>query len=226
MAVGDPPYDAADVESGLERDLLYAWWEATATAEPGVPGPAARRMGRTPDWVQRCLNALSNSRFWAGMAESAMIGDLKQVSDYIEKPGVRQAVQARVAAAIEEDTVVMVGHSLGSVVAYEALCANPDWPVRTLVTLGSPLGIRNLIFDRLVPAPVEGRGAWPGSVRRWVNIADRGDVVALVKDLGPLFGPEVECPLVHNGVTAHAIGRYLNVEETGHAIASGLSASV
>ena len=56
----------------------------------------------------------------------------------------------------------MVGHSLGSVVAYEALCAHPEWPVRALVTLGSPLGIRNLIFDRLVPAPAagdSGRGA-------------------------------------------------------------------
>jgi len=29
-------------------------------------------------------------------------------------------------------------------------------PVRALVTLGSPLGIRNLIFDRLVPPPTAG----------------------------------------------------------------------
>ena len=96
--------------------------------------------------------------------------------------------------SIGDDTRVMVGHSLGSVVAYEALCAHPQWPVRALVTLGSPLGIRNLIFDRLVPAPrlrptagrVRGRGR--GRVRSWVNVADEGDVVALVKDLRPLFG--------------------------------------
>ena len=99
-------------------------------------------------------------------------------------------------AAVDEDTWVVVGHSLGSVVAYEALCAHPEWPVRALVTLGSPLGIRNLIFERLVPAPVIGKtgklaGAWPGRAQAWTNVADAADVVALTKDLRPLFGPDV-----------------------------------
>lgn len=52
---------------------------------------------------------------------------------------------------VDADTRVVVGHSLGLVVAYEALCAHPQWPVQALVTLGSPLGRRNLIFDKLVP---------------------------------------------------------------------------
>jgi pimeloyl-ACP methyl ester carboxylesterase len=122
----------------------------------------------------------------------------------------------------------MVGHSLGSVVAYEALCAHPEWPVRALVTLGSPLGIRNLIFDRLVPAPAEGpggpRGGWPGAVRSWVNVADAGDVVALVKDLRPLFGEQLACYLVCNGSHAHDVRPYLTAAETGAAIAAGLAA--
>ena len=122
-----------------------------------------------------------------------MLFDLQQVRRYMTDPQVRRAAQDRVAAEVGEDTRVVVGHSLGSVVAYEALCAHPEWPVRALVTLGSPLGIRNLIFDRLVPAPAAAgpggvRGAWPGGVRSWVNVADAGDVVALVKDLRPLFG--------------------------------------
>jgi hypothetical protein len=115
------------------------------------------------------------------------------------------------------------------VVAYEALCAHPEWPVRALVTLGSPLGIRNLIFDRLVPAPaarVSGgvQGAWPGGVRSWVNVADAGDVVALLKDLRPLFGERVACYLVHNGSHAHDVRPYLTAAETGAAIAAGLAA--
>ena len=64
---------------------------------------------------------------------------------------------------------MLVGHSLGSVVAYEALCANPEWPVRMLVTLGSPLGIPNLIFDRLEPAPLpdgHGRAGSAGPLAR------------------------------------------------------------
>ena len=90
------------------------------------------------------------------------------------------------------------------------------------MTLGSPLGIRNLIFNLLEPAPQTGIGAWPGSVQRWINIADGGDVVALVKDLRPSFGVNVENHLIYNGATAHDILPYLTAKETGGAIATGL----
>jgi hypothetical protein len=84
------------------------------------------------------------------------------------------------------------------------------------------LGIKNLIFDRLRPAPVDGQGAWPGGVRRWVNVADSGDVVALVKDLSPQFGLRVGNVLIHNGVTAHDVRPYLTARETGRVIAAAL----
>ena len=181
-----------------------------------------------PGSVQAALRALSGSAFFAGLAERAMLFDLQQVRRYMTDPVMRRAVQDRVAAAVDEDTRVVVGHSLGSVVAYEALCAHPEWPVRALVTLGSPLGIRNLIFDRLVPAPAAGEsgkpaGAWPGGVQAWMNVADAGDVVALVKDLRPLFGAEVACYLVDNGSHAHDVRPYLTAAETGAAIAAGLA---
>ena len=122
-----------------------------------------------------------------------MLSDLRQVRLYLADPEVRRAARERVAAVVDDATRVLVGHSLGTVVAYEALCAHPEWPVRTLVTLGAPLGIRNLIFDRLQPPPEpsgEGlRGRWPGGVTSWVNVADAGDAVALVKDLRPAVRP-------------------------------------
>ena len=57
----------------------------------------------------------------------------------------------------------------------------------------------------------------------WTNVADAGDVVALVKDLRPLFGPKVACYLVDNGSHAHAVQPYLTAAETGAAIAVGLA---
>jgi pimeloyl-ACP methyl ester carboxylesterase len=223
MAVGLPPYDAGDVTNRLEQDLLAAWWRGAAEAEPGrVLSPDAQTMGRTPQLAQRALDALSRSKFFAGVAERALIADLKQVSAYFRDAAVRRAVAERVEGVVGDDTRVMIGHSLGSVVAYECLCAHPEWPVTTLVTLGSPLGIRNLIFDLLRPPPGDGLGAWPGGVPRWVNVADGGDVVALVKDLSPRFGTRVENVLIYNGATAHDIRPYLTARETGHAIASGL----
>ena len=197
-------------------------WREAAAVEEEVTGPEARTKVSTPHIVQRALNALSGSRFFAWIAEHAFIFDLKQVRSYLHDQAIRQAVRERVEQAVAPETRVMVGHSLGSVVAYEVLCAHPEWPVRTLVTLGSPLGIRNLIFDLLEPAPQNEIGAWPGSVQRWINIVDGGDIVALVKDLRPHFGEKVENHLISNGATAHAIEPYLTARETGDAIATGL----
>jgi hypothetical protein len=138
--VGEPPYGARDVQEGFEQEILDAWWRGAAEAEETVPGPGAKTKVRTPDSVQRALNALSRSAFFAGLAERALIGSIKQVHRYFTEPGLRAQVLERVAAEIGPDTRVLIGHSLGSVVAYESLCAHPYWPVRTLVTLGSPLG--------------------------------------------------------------------------------------
>jgi pimeloyl-ACP methyl ester carboxylesterase len=128
----------------------------------------------------------------------------------------------RVIQALGDDTSVLIGHSLGSVVAYEALCALSHNPVQTLITIGSPLGIRNLIFEQLQPAPMSGIGQWPTGVTRWVNIADQGDIVALVKQLASRFGPGVFDRLVDNGAQAHDAGRYLCSKELGDAVATGI----
>jgi pimeloyl-ACP methyl ester carboxylesterase len=227
LAVGDPWLTATDATE-FDQELLTAWWQGAAESDPRVVHPDARTLARTPGGVQAGLRALSGSAFFAGLADRVMLFDLQQVRRYMTDLQVRRAALDRVAAGIGADTRVLVGHSLGSVVAYEALCAHPDWPVRALVTLGSPLGIRNLIFDRLVPVPAaEGsgrvRGGWPHGVRSWVNVADAGDVVALVKDLRPLFGDQVACYLVHNGSHAHDVRPYLTAGETGAAIAAGLA---
>ena len=218
----DAPYEATDVEAGFEQELLEMWWCEAAQIEPQVPGPTFEGKARTPDIIQRALNALSNSTFFSGLAQRSMIGDLNQVRSYLEDENIRAQVQRRVAEVVQPDTRVIIGHSLGSVVAYEALCAHPDWPVRTLVTLGAPLGIRNLIFDRLRPAPMADVGVWPEGIKEWFNIADGGDVVALVKELKSRFGPRVQDALIYNGATAHNIVPYLTAKETGHAIATGL----
>src|SRR5712691_6634309 len=157
-SVGDPPYRAVDLTEGLETQLLGALWRETAAVDRSVPGPDAKTKLRTPDLVQRALNALGNSRFWAGIAEKALIFDLKQVRTYLHNEEVRHEVCGRVARVVTPDTRVLIGHSLGSVVAYECLCAHPEWDVRTFVTLGSPLGIGELIFEQLHPTPQQGIG--------------------------------------------------------------------
>ena len=121
LAVGDPHYRASDVEPGLETELLLEWWEAAAAVEPQVVAPGADTLARTPGSVQAALRALSHSKFFGGLALRTLIFDLKQVRRYLTDPGLRAAARARVTTLIGPDTRVVVGHSLGSVVAYEAL---------------------------------------------------------------------------------------------------------
>jgi len=214
----EPLFDASDIREEWERDLLLMWWSEAAQVERTVRSLGAQTKVRTPQVVQRALHALSRSSFFSGLSERALIYDLKQVYRYFHDAKIRQTAIDRVDQAVEPDARVLVGHSLGSIVAYEALCVHPDWPIVTFVTLGSPLAIRNLIFDQLQPRP----GGWPGMVKRWFNIADRGDVVALEKELAGLFGTGVEDRLVYNGAHAHDVVRYLSTKEAGDAIASGL----
>ena len=218
----DPPFDASDIGDDWERELLAQWWEEAARVDPAVRGPEAGTKLSTPNTVQRALDALSQSRFFVGLAERAMIYDLKQVYRYLHEPDVRSEARASIGRAIGPETTMMIAHSLGSVVAYEALCAHPEWPVRLLITIGSPLGISNLIFDKLDPSPKNRVGAWPRGIAQWINIADKGDIVALVKQLGTRFGPSVSDHIVNNGAEAHDATRYLTSQELGDAAASGL----
>ncbi|MET9558613.1 hypothetical protein [Streptomyces sp. NPDC006645] len=220
--LGTPELDASDVQDGIERELLLQWWQSAAALDTRVAGPDAQARLRTPLLVQRALNALSHSSFFAGLSERMMISSARQVRRYFTEPAVRTAIQARIAARVTPGTKVIVAHSLGTVAAYEALHALADPPRLTLVTLGSPLAIRNLVFERLLPRPSDGLARWPTPVERWTNIADTGDVVALTKELAPLFGDRLRDVRVHNGARAHDVRPYLTARETGEAIAEAL----
>ena len=89
---------------------------------------------------------------------------LAQAAAYLETRQIREQARARIEALVGPDTVVVVAHSLGTVVAYETLALHPEWDVAGLVTMGSPLGGPR-ILDLLEPAPVDGPRPVPGRRR-------------------------------------------------------------
>jgi hypothetical protein len=227
-AVGAPLLTAGDVADPIDRELLLTWWAEAARTDPAVPGPNTATRVRTPHLVQRALHALSHSPFFAGLAEHLLIGALAQVRRYLTEDDLRERIQDRLLTHVSDHTRVVVAHSLGTVIAYEALHRIAGPRNLTLVTLGSPLGTPNLIFDRLRPAPRAGRGAWPSRVGAWTNIADRADIVALVKTLANRFPGDLadlaDLP-VHNGAQAHDVRPYLTAAQTGSAVLAGLNSS-
>ncbi|MEV4114501.1 hypothetical protein [Nonomuraea sp. NPDC049695] len=134
-----------------------------------------------------------------------------EVAAYLTDADKRERCRQVVADVIRKNRPeVVIAHSLGSVVTYEALWANPDLQIDLLITLGSPLGMRNVIFEQLLPAPINGRGERPGGVRRWVNIADKDDIAAIPPNLAVSFtGVDAEELVNLDWIDFHTAEKYL-----------------
>ncbi|MGH2614859.1 MAG: hypothetical protein ACRDJC_06440 [Thermomicrobiales bacterium] len=107
---------------------------------------------------------------------------LEDVESYFADARLRGLAIDRVAQAVHEagDGVVLLGHSLGSVVAYDTLRARTDLPVAGLITLGSPLGLPTV--RRRLREP-----GFPDDVQRWVNVYDPRDFVTGREKLRPHY---------------------------------------
>ncbi len=219
-----PPFQLADIEEGIEAELIKAWFheaEASTRSAGMHEDKVVSKSGWQPEIIQRMAVALLRCRFFASLTEQLFVGTLKQVRQYFTDPDKRQKVRQRLTSQLHDDTRLVIAHSLGSIVAYEALVEATELCTPAFITLGSPLGLPNLIFDCLDPAPVAGQGVWPGNVRSWTNIADRHDIVAAVKDLAPLF-KGVRDIRVANEALAHDVSPYLTAKETGASISEAL----
>ncbi len=87
------------------------------------------------------------------------------------------------AAAKGGHPVLLIAHSMGSVIAYDSLwelthSTRERVTVDLLLTMGSPLGQRYM-QKRLKGAANTGHDRYPNNVRHWTNLAAIGDLTAL-----------------------------------------------
>lgn len=155
-----------------QQDLavtLAAEWLKRAAARDGHPDqPAAaiqlayldadhEEQGRREEASRAALNGAARLRWFAprGMAfaERFVNTSLRQVTSYFTDADLRGRIQQRVLAHLDPGTRVVIGHSLGSVIAYEVAAAHLNRPLPLLLTLGSPLRLRTVVYDRLHPQP-------------------------------------------------------------------------
>jgi hypothetical protein len=218
------PYQLADLDPGTETELVQAWLQvAEAGSTVGkVHLGTQGKSGWQPKIIQQMAVALLRYPFFSTLTERLFVGSVKQVRAYFANSSTRQAIRNRVMAKLQPATKLVIAHSLGSVVAYEVLCELRGHVAPTFITLGSPLGLPNIIFDRLYPKPTANKGVWPGDARSWINITDRHDIIAAVKDLAPLFGDKVRDVHISNEAQAHDVQPYLTAQESGTAILGAL----
>ncbi|MGW4031035.1 serine peptidase [Streptomyces sp. NPDC004838] len=174
------PGDAPTLEelSPDAEEWVRAWLTEQELPEEVPMGYTTWPLRQALAWVA------ARDRLAPALVEAFVARFFTEVAVYLRGPEDRPRVEARSAVSLaltEHAPRVVIAHSLGSVVAYEALWAHEGEPVDLLITLGSPLALPHAVFPRLLPSPVRESGARPPSVRRWVNIADVGDLVALPK---------------------------------------------
>jgi hypothetical protein len=148
---------------------------------------------------------------------------LNQVTKYLTDDAIRRTVQERISRLVTANTRVIIGHSLGSIAAYEAAhCLRQPLPL--LLTLGSPLGLRSIVYDRLQPP-----ANFPVQVRRWVNIADKNDLIAAEPLLEPQFsnnipeGANFVSGWVDNEDDPHSAEHYLVKQQVGEEVGAAVS---
>ncbi|MDH4255111.1 MAG: hypothetical protein OEX13_11395 [Gammaproteobacteria bacterium] len=103
-------------------------------------------------------------------------------------------------AAAAGRPILLIGHSMGSVIAFDALwqlSRREHKPVfiDLFMTMGSPLGQR-FIQDRLLGAKDLGERRYPANIDRWINIAAVGELTALDRDLKNDFQPMLDYGLL------------------------------
>ena len=110
----------------------------------------------------------------------------------------------------QQDNVLLIGHSLGSVIAYDTLWELSRQEGITgkvdFLTLGSPMGL-HYVQRRLLGINGQGEKNYPDLIRHWMNLSAEGDVTALNQNFSESFHPMLELGLVES-IEDHCHGIY------------------
>ena len=182
----------------------------------------AQGAGMHKAWLKAIARVVETVSPRGGVLALRVLG---QAHAYIRNQHVHDEVNKLVRPLFENDEpMVVVSHSLGTIVAYSLLreFARNGRPRNSplFVTLGSPLGIDSV--RKGFPKP----RTKPGNVLRWVNGANAEDFVALRSELTrDNFGPGIEnYPDVrHTDPNSHHISGYLSDLRIATAIAEAIA---
>lgn len=154
--------------------------------------------------LQPHLSWLANR---SGLDDVVIAAAFRDVAAYLDRDRIRDTVLDAVLATFPDDgDVVLVSHSLGTVVALDLITRLPaNVEVPLLVTAGSPLGMDGVHKRLLTGGPRK-----PDRVRDWVNAWCAADAVAIGCPLRPTWGAGIRDVLTENAKDrAHDIQEYL-----------------
>ena len=175
IAVAEPHFDDLEFRCRVLNECLHDAGISEEMVAAELP-PQIRSIGPlSREWVQKGLALLD--RYVPGASSKSLMWSAEDVAKYLHRRDVRGYIEDGVARAFkhcEGEDVVVIGHSLGSIVAYSMLRdgGRIDRPIKSLITIGSPLGV-TAIREALSPI------AHPPHVESWFNGYDERDAIAL-----------------------------------------------
>lgn len=204
LAVIDELLEAAETVEAVDaacqltdddlRELRHARAQLESDGAPQGVGSIGRRVLNAAGALVDCP-PFARVKQWS--AAKLLVSDFNQVARYLNRRepdaaghSLDERIRARFGQALGGGTAVVVAHSLGSVVAFEGLHdARDGQRVPLLVTIGSPLAMRGVVWPRIRPRPPR----TPECVGRWLNFWDRDD-------------PIVARPVIERRFAANAAG--------------------
>lgn len=172
-----------------------------------LPGPSDVDIREASSWRRRVLRKLYHlgNRFpflIPHLASEQIASHLRDLHRYVSNHNniaehTRESVKIPLRAAWEANRpILLMGHSMGSVIAYDSLWQmshnrHDDLNIDLLLTMGSPLG-QNYIQRRIKGHDESGVARYPNNIWRWVNLSAVGDMTALDPHLREDFGEMVE----------------------------------
>lgn len=184
--------DRLDFELVYWADFMYPQGSSPQREYPVLEGPypsyedglldalrgnAQDILDQPLDWAKRFFG-IQNT------ADTFLKHRFDDLARYYAEPAVRKELRGRLRKAIDRagrKRVMVIAHSMGSIVAYDALRElgkeQPNAVIDHFVTIGSPLGLPHCKLKILVESGSHTLRT-PSVVRRWSNLAERRDPVS------------------------------------------------
>lgn len=199
------PFYRRHAEIELDRPGLDALLQS--------PEPSAQDIAEIDSVARklaRLFRILGDASPWFGrlIAKPDMRLTMREARRYLlNRRGLATQVRTMLKEPLQEawrngECVLLIGHSMGSVIAYDTLweLSHDDQHsgrVDLFMTLGSPLGTR-FINKRIRGRSSHGRRRYPTNIRRWENFSARAEMTALHPELRPFFGEMLELDVLES----------------------------
>ena len=207
-------YAYYQVTRDVERDLL--WIDALINNH----GPTPQDIKQSNSWllkISRILYSIADHLpFLIRWLPEPVRRTIEETNRYFQN---RDNIGYEIRGQLKEilrpildkgEPVLVIGHSLGSVIAYDCLWElshNESHPGKVdFFSLGSPLGL-NFVQNKIQGRQFKDKYRYPTNINRWINLSSVGDITSLDRTFRDDFGAMLDIGII-DSIEDHCEGIY------------------